>query len=130
MENIFKLVPKPEFESYPVGIIRTNLSSKELYEAFAKGTKILGYNIITDRDYTDNFVIEGWQHFKNFGLAEYPGFKGIIPKSEDELTDEFLETFDFVGLFFFVCKIGNSKFEFEKLHYDLDGTAQIFYISI
>lgn len=93
-------------------IINTNLNCADLKKAFKIGTKKLGYNINTDRDYTDNFIFDGWSHFVKNGLIDnFKGFTGKIPNSENDLTENF--DFDFVGLHLFVCKFGNPNFEFE-----------------
>lgn len=95
--------------------IRTNLNKKEMEKAYRAGTEKLGFDFCAEvaEDYEDNSVpSEYWELLKQAGYKNEGLEKEAVKFNDGEIS---LWTDSFIDIYLFIVKLGNDKFESERL---------------
>jgi hypothetical protein len=104
-------------------VIRSNLTSEQIGEAYEAGSKKLGFNFIDEVavDYEDNSLdLEKLQTLIAAGMNVEEAFKfeyeinevKTVLKDEDPAGIHLCEE-SFTDIYFFIVKLGNEDFEYE-----------------
>lgn len=116
-------------------VCECNLSVKEITQAYKKGVKTIGFDLVSDvaEAYEDNRL--SWEHLQKLRIA---GFKGELDNemSPEEADDEnknnlykyytyqtgaALNTETFLKIYMFFVKVGNPNFEYKLAVRDTDN---------
>jgi hypothetical protein len=105
---------------YSERICASNLSGKELKEAYTTGTKLLGF------DFTANICSDYGEHrvstvdaekLKSLGCT---AFDNVSKYDFDEDEGYTIWREEYVAIYLFLCKLGNPEFEYELVSDQMD----------
>lgn len=93
-------------------IIETNLTKEEVCKAYNDGVKIVGFNFIHDYC-TDETTIDHncAKKLVELGLQDFK----LSKNKKDCENGYWLNAEDFLNIYLFICKLGNSEFIYEKV---------------
>jgi len=101
-------------------LLRTNLSSDEIINAYAEGTKVIGVDVMNEvaAEYEDSWLREdSWNKFVAAGIAEMGWEVEGGPEHHWETGEAGLDldTDSFLDLFLFTVLRGNPSFKYEEI---------------